>query len=86
MKKENIVKFNRVNIIYNCGIRRNIITDNVNPFDNKLMNKIFDLFDFKQHKSSTCNVVANGLVESFNKNLYNLLKKVFSKFKRDWHE
>ena len=29
---------------------------------------------------------ANGLVEVFNKTLYNLLKKVVSKSKRDWHE
>ncbi|XP_070056844.1 uncharacterized protein [Nicotiana tomentosiformis] len=30
--------------------------------------------------------IANGLAEAFNKTLCNLLKKVVSKFKRDWHE
>ncbi|XP_070003391.1 uncharacterized protein LOC142165735 [Nicotiana tabacum] len=53
--------------------------DNGKPFDNKLMNKICDLFGFKQHNSSMYYVVANGLAEAFNKTLCNLLKKVVSK-------
>jgi len=32
------------------------------------------------------NAPANGLAETFNKTLYNLLKKVVAKSKRDWHE
>ncbi|XP_008450485.2 uncharacterized protein LOC103492076 [Cucumis melo] len=32
------------------------------------------------------NTVANGLVEAFNKTLFNLLKKIVSKSKRDWQE
>ncbi|XP_070020751.1 uncharacterized protein [Nicotiana sylvestris] len=32
------------------------------------------------------NAAANGLVEAFNKTLCNLLKKVISKSKRDWHD
>ena len=51
VKKENVAII-RVNIIYRFGIPRYIITDNGKPFDNKLMNKICDLFDFKQRKSS----------------------------------
>ncbi|XP_070045765.1 uncharacterized protein [Nicotiana tomentosiformis] len=50
------------------------------------MNKICELYGFKQCKSSMYNVVANGLAEVFNKTLCNLLKKVVSKFKRDWHD
>ena len=33
-----------------------------------------------------CNAPVNGLVESFNITLGNLLKKVVAKNKRDWHE
>nr|XP_004253471.1 uncharacterized protein LOC101253576 [Solanum lycopersicum] len=84
--KENVANFIRVNIMYRFGIPRYIITDNGKPFDNKLMNKICDLFDFKQHKSSMYHAAANGLAEAFNKTLCNLLKKVVSKSKRDWHE
>ncbi|XP_070024886.1 uncharacterized protein [Nicotiana sylvestris] len=46
------------------------------------MNKICDLFGFKQRNSS----MYNGLAKAFNKTLCNLLKKVISKSKRDWHD
>ncbi|XP_060177769.1 uncharacterized protein LOC132607704 [Lycium barbarum] len=84
--KENVANFIRVNIIYYFGIPRYIITDNGKPFDNKLMNKICDLFGFKQRKSSMYHAAANGLAEAFTKTLCNLLKNVVSKSKRDWHE
>ncbi|KAH0773500.1 hypothetical protein KY290_010637 [Solanum tuberosum] len=67
----------RMNIIYRYGIPRYKITDNGKTFDNK----ICDLFGFKQRKSSMYNVAANGLVEAFNKTLFNLLKEVVSKSK-----
>ncbi|XP_060217193.1 uncharacterized protein LOC132644609 [Lycium barbarum] len=86
VKKENVANFIRVNIIYRFGIPRYIITDNGKPFDNKLMNKICDLFGFKQCKSSMYHAAANDLAQAFNKTLCNLLKKVVSKSKRDWHE
>ncbi|XP_070047233.1 uncharacterized protein [Nicotiana tomentosiformis] len=60
--------------------------DNGKPFDNRLMNKICDLFGFKQCNSSMYNAAANGLAEAFNKTLCNLLKKVISKSKRDWND
>ncbi|XP_049367917.1 uncharacterized protein LOC125832764 [Solanum verrucosum] len=83
---ENVANFIRVNIIYRFGIPRYIITDNDKPFDNKLMNKICDLFGFKQRKFSMYHATANGLAEAFNKTLCNLLKKVVSKSKWDWYE
>ncbi|XP_015075475.1 uncharacterized protein LOC107019515 [Solanum pennellii] len=75
VKNEKVANFIRVNIIYRFGIPRYIITNNGKPFDNKLMNKICDLFDFKQRKSSMYHAAANGLAEAFNKTLCNLLKK-----------
>ncbi|KAH0672501.1 hypothetical protein KY284_023588 [Solanum tuberosum] len=86
VKKDNVANFIRVNIIYRFGIHRYIITDNGKPFDNKLMNKICDLFGFKQRKSYMYHTATNGLAEAFNKTLCNLLKKVVSKSKQDWHE
>ncbi|XP_015078466.1 uncharacterized protein LOC107022342 [Solanum pennellii] len=50
------------------------------------MDKICDLFGFKQCNSSMYYVAANGLAEAFNNTLCNLLKKVVSKSKRDWHD
>ncbi|XP_015078305.1 uncharacterized protein LOC107022113 [Solanum pennellii] len=70
------------NVIYRFGIPCYIITNNGKPFDNKLMNKISDLFGFKQRKSSMYHA-ANGLAEAFNKTLCNLLNKVISKSERD---
>ncbi|XP_070028752.1 uncharacterized protein [Nicotiana sylvestris] len=86
VKKENVANFIRVNIIYHFGIPSYIITDNGKPFDNKLMIKICELFGFKQRNSSMYYAAANGLAEAFNKTLCNLLKKVVSKSKRDWHD
>ncbi|XP_019159991.1 PREDICTED: uncharacterized protein LOC109156594 [Ipomoea nil] len=86
VKKENVADFLRVHIVYRFGIPRYILTDNEKPFDNKLMDKICKLFDFKQQNSSAYYAAANGLAEAFNKTLCNLLKKVVSKSKRDWHD
>ncbi|XP_070058084.1 uncharacterized protein [Nicotiana tomentosiformis] len=86
VKKENVASFIQVSIIYRFGIPRYIITDNGKPSDNRLMKKICELFGFNQRNSSMYNAAANGLAEAFNKTLCNLLKKVISKSKRDWHD
>lgn len=86
VKKENVVDFIRNHIIYRYGIPRRIITDNGTPFFNKLMTSLCNKFKFTQHKSSMYNAPANGLAEAFNKTLCNLLSKVVTKSKRDWHE
>ncbi|PIN24522.1 DNA-directed DNA polymerase [Handroanthus impetiginosus] len=51
-----------------------------------LIDKLCAQFEFKQYSSSMSNTVTNGLAEVFNKTLCNLLKKVVSKLRRDWHE
>jgi len=64
-------------------VPRYVVTDDDNPFVNKLMSSLCEKFKFSQQKSSIYNSPANGLVEAFNKTLCNLLKKVVSKSKRD---
>ncbi|GKV47484.1 hypothetical protein SLEP1_g54386 [Rubroshorea leprosula] len=86
VKKENVVDFIRVNVICRYGVPRYIITDNGKPFSNSLMDKLCSKFKFTQHFSSMYNATVNGLVEAFTKTLCNLLKKVVSKSKWDWHE
>ncbi|XP_070032935.1 uncharacterized protein [Nicotiana tomentosiformis] len=83
VKKETVVNFINSYIIFRYGIPRYIITNNGTPFDNRLMKSLCEKFGFKQHKSSIYNVPANGLAETFNKTLGNLLKKVVAKNKRD---
>ncbi|KAA0050266.1 uncharacterized protein E5676_scaffold180G00180 [Cucumis melo var. makuwa] len=85
-KKENIVNFVWIHVIYRYGIPHHIVTDNGRQFANTLMDKLCEKFNFKQYKSSIYNAATNGLAEAFNKTLCNLLKKMVSKTKRDWQE
>ncbi|XP_020418006.1 uncharacterized protein LOC109948715 [Prunus persica] len=84
VKKENVVSFIKVNIIYWYGVPSYIITNNGKPFSNQLMDKLCDDFGFKQRNSSTYNAPTNGLVEPFNKTLCNLLKKVVGRTEKDF--
>lgn len=68
------------------GEPRYIIMDNGKQFSNRLMDELCENFKFKQHKSLMYHAPANGLGETFNKTLCNLLKKVVGRTKRDWHE
>ncbi|XP_055801503.1 uncharacterized protein LOC129870681 [Solanum dulcamara] len=86
VKKKTVVDFNKPNIILSYDIPRYIIIDNEMPFDNKLMRSLYENLNFKKHKSSMYNAPANGIAEAFKKALGNLLKKVVTKNKRDWHE
>ena len=86
VKKEMVVNFIRTHLIYRYGVSRYIITDNGKPFYNRLMTELCKKFGFKQYNSSMYNASANGLAKAFNKTLGNLLKKMVSKTKRDWHE
>ncbi|XP_071905645.1 uncharacterized protein [Coffea arabica] len=49
------------------------------------MNKVCKKFHFKQYNSFIYYAAANGLAETFNKTLCNLLQKTVDKSKRDWH-
>ena len=73
-------------MIYWYGVARYIIADNGKTFYNSLVTQLCKKFEFKQYKSSIYNAPANGLTETFNKTLCNLLKKVVKRSKRDWHE
>ncbi|XP_022872142.1 uncharacterized protein LOC111391210 [Olea europaea var. sylvestris] len=86
VKKENVVDFIRIQIIYRYGVLRHIITDNGKTFCNSHINNLCTKFGFKQYNLSMYNSPANRLAKAFNKMLFSLLKKVVSKSKRDWHE
>jgi len=86
VKKENVVDFIRVHIIYQYGVPRYIITDNGKPFVNTLLTSPREKFKFAQYKSSVYHALVNGLAEAFNNILCNLLKKIVVKSKRIWHE
>jgi len=52
VKKENVVDFIRMHIIYRYGVPQYIITDNGKLFVNKLMTNFCEKFKIVQHKSS----------------------------------
>ena len=86
VNKENVVNFIQSNIIYRYGVQRYIIIENVKPFYNKLMINLCERFSFKQHNSSMYNASTNGIIETFNKTLCNLMKKIVDNSKKDWHD
>ncbi|KAM1676272.1 hypothetical protein ACFX2K_042116 [Malus domestica] len=86
VKKEIVVCFIKEHIIHRYGVSRYIIIDNGKQFSNRLVDELCEKYKFKQYKSSMYHAPANGLAESFNKTVCNLLKKVIGRTKRDWHE
>ncbi|XP_040374585.1 uncharacterized protein LOC121052785 [Rosa chinensis] len=66
-----------------CGAHQ---SDNAKYFSNSAVEKLCEKYHFKLHFSSMYNASTNGLAEAFNKTLCNILKKVVSKTKKDWHE
>jgi len=58
VKKENMVDFIRINIIFRYGVRWYIVTDNGKSFVNKLISSLCKKFKFSQHKSSMYNIAA----------------------------
>ncbi|XP_050133110.1 uncharacterized protein LOC126609157 [Malus sylvestris] len=86
VKKETVVCFINEHIIYRYGVPHYIITENGKQFSNRLMDELCGKYKFKQHKSCIYHALANGLSKAFNKTLYNLLKKVIGRIKRNWHE
>ncbi|KAM1355796.1 hypothetical protein ACFX2H_029806 [Malus domestica] len=86
VKKETVVRFIKEYIIYRYDIPRYIITDNKKQFSNRLMDELCKKYMFKYHKSSIYHALANGLAETFNKMLCNILKKMIDRTKRNWHE
>ncbi|XP_019054469.1 PREDICTED: uncharacterized protein LOC109115191 [Nelumbo nucifera] len=86
VKKEDVVNFLWTHIVYRYSVPRYIIIDNGKPFSAALVTQFCDKFGIKKRFSTMYNVVANGLVEAFNKTLCKLLEKIMSKSKKDWHE
>ncbi|XP_038904531.1 uncharacterized protein LOC120090910 [Benincasa hispida] len=82
-KKEDMVDFIRIHIIYRYGIPHKIVTDNGRQFSYSMINRLCEKLKFRKFKSSMYNAAANGLAKAFNKMLCNLLKKIVYKSKRD---
>ncbi|XP_048425095.1 uncharacterized protein K02A2.6-like [Pyrus x bretschneideri] len=75
VKKETVIRFIKEHIIHQYGVPYYIITDNRKQFSNRLVEELCEKYKFKQYKSFMYHALANGLAETFNKMLCNLLKK-----------
>ncbi|CAL8134811.1 unnamed protein product [Prunus armeniaca] len=69
-----------------CGAHQKIISDNALYFKCKSMTKLCEKYMFQHSFSASYNSSSNGQSEAFNKILCNILKKMISGNKRDWHE
>ena len=76
----------RINIMYIYGLPCKINLDNALYFKNQVMIRLAEKYKFRHSFSSSYNPSSNGQAEAFNKVLCKILKKMFSRSKRDWHE
>nr|XP_011465143.1 PREDICTED: uncharacterized protein LOC101299390 [Fragaria vesca subsp. vesca] len=86
VKAEDVANFIRSNIIYRFGVPSKIISDNASYFKCKAMIQLCEKYNIQHSFSASYNPTANGQAEAFNKVLGNILKKMVSRNKRDWHE
>ncbi|XP_059285969.1 uncharacterized protein LOC132039518 [Lycium ferocissimum] len=83
--KKVVVDFLRNNIICRFGIPESIITDNGDNLNSHLMKEMCAHFQITHLNSTTYRPQMNGVVESANKNIRKILRKMIDNYK-DWHK
>ena len=68
------------------GIPHNITSDNGKAFTSHKMEQFKSKYKIKWNYSTGYYPQANGVAEAFNKTLGKILKKIFCKYRRDWHD
>lgn len=86
VKAEDVAKFIKTHIIYRFGVPFKKISDNASYFKCRAMVTMCEKYKIQHAFSSSYNPTANGQAEAFNKVLCNILKKMVSTNKRDWHD
>jgi len=80
-----IVQFLESNILSHFGCPHKIIIDNVTTFKSKNMVEFCNKYNITLGHSTTYYPQGNGLVESSNKSLVNIIKKMLEENKNNWH-
>eukprot|EP00253_Pinus_taeda_P026370 PITA_26370 len=80
-----IIQFLEGNILSRFGYPEKIITDNAAAFKSKNMINFCHKFHITLGHSTTYYPQGNGLAESSNKSLINIIKKVLEENKKNWH-
>jgi len=81
-----IIQFLECNILSRFGCPEKIITDNAAAFKSKKMINFCHKFHITLGHSTTYYPQGNGLAESSNKSLINIIKKVLEENKKNWHK
>jgi len=80
-----IINFLETNILSTFGCPRKLITNNVAAFKSKKMVDFCHKFHISLGNSTTYCPQGNGLAESSNKSLVNIIKKILEDNKKPWH-
>ena len=81
-----IISFLENNILSRFGCPNKLITDNVPAFKSKRMIEFCDKYQITLGHSTAYHPQGNGLVESSNKSLVNIIKKLLEINKKYWHK
>eukprot|EP00253_Pinus_taeda_P019966 PITA_19966 len=81
-----IMQFLETNILSRFGCPEKIITDNATAFKSKRMINFCHKYHITLGHSTAYYPQGNGLVESSNKSLINIIKKILEENKKNWHK
>jgi len=81
-----IIQFLEANILSRFGCAEKIITNNAPAFKSKKMISFCHKFHITLRHSTAYYPQGNGLAESSNKSLINIIKKVLEESKKNWHK
>ena len=81
-----IISFLENNIFSRFGCLNKLITDNATDFKSKIMIEFCEKYQITLGHSTTYHPQGNGLVESSNKSLVNILKTLLEIKKKSWHK
>jgi hypothetical protein len=80
-----IIKFLETSILSTSGCHRKIINDNAVAFKSKNMIEFCNKYHIILGHSTSYHPKGNGLAESSNKSLVNIIKKLLQDNKNSWH-
>jgi hypothetical protein len=80
-----VINFLEENILSRFGCPRKIVTDNAQAFKSMVMVSFCQKYNIVLGHSTTYYPQGNGLVESSNKSLITIIKKVLTENKKAWH-
>ena len=84
LTSRDVAKFLKYNIICRYGVPHEIVSDNGSHFKKEVL-ALLNEYHIKLHKSAPYRPKTNGAVESANKNIKSMLRKMMGTYK-DWQE